>query len=468
MQPQVTFNDVAGQDEAKTNLREIVDFLRNPMKYHKIGARVPRAILLVGQPGTGKTLLARAVAGEAGVPFFTISASEFVKTAGESGAGRVHHLFQRARASSPSLVFIDDLDAVVRKCGAGLGSTNDEREQAINQLLVEIDGFDDQPAVAILAATNRPDTLDTALLRPGRFNRQVTVGLPDRRSREGILSIHTRHLRLASNVDLGIIARSTLGFSGADLANLCNAAALVAARSGHEQVNMTDFETALDRILLGATHKRLPNDYDRRVMAYHEAGHALVAWLSPSADPVHQITIFPHGRTTGVTEQLPGDDHGSYSKDYLLARLAILLGGRAGEELATGEITTGSENDLIEATRLARRMVARWGMGRLGLIAFDTREEQTFPGYEMSHSRLYSEATAARIDQDVQELLNDRYAAAFRLLDEARDPLDRLVDALLKDETINQEEMAGILGPRPYTAEVDSHLPVKWPHLNQG
>lgn len=463
--PQVTFADVAGEEEAKNDLQEIVDFLRNPEKYHKVGARVPRGVLLVGQPGTGKTLLARAIAGEAGVPFFTISASEFVEMFVGVGASRVRDLFKRAKDASPAIVFIDELDAVGRKRGAGVGNVNDEREQTLNQLLVEMDGFDERHEVIILAATNRPDVLDTALLRPGRFDRQVVVGLPDREGREGILKIHTRGLKLAKDVNLSIIARTTTGFSGADLANLCNEAALVAARHANDTVNMANFEEALDRILLGATRKLLLNDHDRRVVAYHEAGHALVAWLTPSADPVHKVTIVPRGRALGVTEQLPGEDHYNYSKPYLLARLSVMLGGRGAEETVIGEITTGAENDLIEATRLARRMVTRWGMGSLGPIALDTRDEQPFLGYELSQPRDYSEETAARIDQDVRDLLKTRYQDVRKLLTDSRQKLDQLVEALLKDETLNQDEMARILGPRPIPANEEVNSMVEMPEF---
>jgi len=397
--PEVTFDDVAGAEEAKDELSEVVEFLRNPQKYHDIGARIPRGVLLVGPPGTGKTLLARAVSGEAEVPFFIISASEFVEMFVGVGASRVRDLFEKAKAAAPSIIFIDELDAVGRRRGAGLGAVNDEREQTLNQLLVEMDGFDDRHEVILLAATNRPDVLDPALLRPGRFDREITVSLPDRRGREGILKIHSRGLRLAPDVNLTIMARSTTGFSGADLANLCNEAALIAARGGHDQVSMQDFEEALDRIILGAARSTILSDHDRKVVAYHEAGHALVAWLLPNADPVHKVTIIPRGRALGVTEQLPGEDQVNYSREYLLSRIAVMLGGRTAEELAIGDITTGAENDLVEATRLARRMVTRWGMGDLGLMAISTDEEQPFLGYELAQGHEYSEETSARIDK---------------------------------------------------------------------
>jgi cell division protease FtsH len=456
--PDVTFKDVAGADEAKSELQEIVEFLRHPAKYHDLGARIPRGVLLVGPPGTGKTLMARAVAGEADVAFFSLSASEFVEMFVGVGASRVRDLFEQAKAAAPAIVFIDELDAVGRRRGAGLGAVNDEREQTLNQLLVEMDGFDDRHEVIVLAATNRPDVLDPALLRPGRFDRQVTVGLADRQGRQGILHIHTQNLRLAPDVDLGLLARTTTGFSGADLANLCNEAALVAARHDHDNVTMADFEEAVDKVLLGEVRPLLMNDHDRRVVAYHEAGHALVAWLTPGADPVHKVTIIPRGRALGVTEQVPGDDHYNYSRDYLMSRLAVMLGGRTAEEIALGDVTTGAENDLVEATRLVRRMITRWGMGSLGPVAFQTDEQQPFLGYELAQGRDFSEATAAQIDQDVQRVLQERHAAVHDLLAGARDSLDRLVEALLHEETIDQDELTRILGPRPEPAKEVSHV----------
>lgn len=444
----VTFDDVAGEDEAKQDLREVVDFLRRPEKYHLIGARVPRGVLLVGPPGTGKTLLARAVAGEADVPFFTISASEFVEMFVGVGASRVRDLFEKAKAASPSIVFIDELDAVGRRRGAGLGTVNDEREQTLNQLLVELDGFDVSHEVILIAATNRFDVLDPALLRPGRFDRQITVVLPDRKGREGILRIHTRELNLAKDVNLSLIAGTTTGFSGADLANLCNEAALVAARNDHRQVMMTDFEEALDRALLGAARTLLLNDQERRVVAYHESGHAIAAWFSPHADPVHKVTIMPHGRALGVTEQVPGEDRYNYSRPYLLDRLSVMLGGRAAEELALGEITTGAENDLVDASRLARRMITRWGMGNLGPMALSTDDEQPFLGYELTQRREYSEQTAFRIDQEVERILEGRYKDIKQLLEHHSEQLDKLAHKLLQDETITQDELVKILGNR--------------------
>ncbi len=447
-QPKVTFSDVAGADEAKAELQEEVDFLRNPQKYRDIGARIPRGILLVGPPGTGKTLLARAVAGEAGVPFFSINASEFVEMFVGVGASRVRDLFRQAKESAPAIVFIDELDAVGRRRGAGVGSGSDEREQTLNQLLGELDGFDPRLDVIILAATNRPDVLDPALLRPGRFDRQVVIGLPDRKGREGILRIHARRLRLAADVDLSLLAKMTIGLNGADLANLCNEAALVAARHNRSTVAVAEFEEAYDKIRLGAAHPQLIDPKERRVVAYHEAGHAVVAWFTPTADPVQKVTIVPHGQALGITEQIPREERHNLNQAYLKARLAVMLGGRTAEEIAIGEITTGAENDLVEATRLARRMVTRWGMGKLGPIAFRADEEHPFLGYELSQRPDYSEATAAEIDAEVRRLLEEAHEDVRRKLTEARERLDDLVEALLREETIQLDELNRILGPR--------------------
>jgi cell division protease FtsH len=448
--PKVTFADVAGADEAKQDLTEVVDFLRHPAKYLAIGARIPRGVLLVGPPGTGKTLLARAVAGEAGVPFFHMSGSEFVEMFVGVGASRVRDLFVQAKAAQPAIVFVDELDAVGRRRGAGVGNVNDEREQTLNQLLVEMDGFDERQQVILLAATNRPDVLDPALLRPGRFDRQVVVPLPDWRGRLGILKIHTRHLHLAADVDLERLARIATGLSGADLANLCNEAALGTARHNRKEVTMEDFEQAWDKIVLGAARDTVLSARDRRVVAYHEGGHAVVAWFTPAADPVRKVTIVPHGRALGVTAQRPTEERYNMSRADLLARLDVMLGGRASESLVIGEITTGAENDLVQATQLARRMIARWAMGSsLGPVAFDSQEEQPFLGYQLSHGRDYSEATAARIDQEVERLLSDRQSIVRRLLSESREQLDRLAITLLKEETVAEEQLLSILGPRP-------------------
>jgi cell division protease FtsH len=451
-QSKVTFSDVAGADEAKADLQEEVDFLRHPKKYHDLGARIPKGVLLVGPPGTGKTLLARAVAGEAGVPFFSINASEFVQMFVGVGASRVRDLFGQAKKAAPAIVFIDEFDAVGRRRGAGIGGGNDEREQTLNQLLGELDGFDERLEVILLAATNRPDVLDPALLRPGRFDRRVVVGLPDRQGREGILRIHTRKLRLSDDVDLSMLAQTTIGMNGADLANLCNEAALAAARHDRGALSLADFEEAQDKVRLGAALPQLVNPVERRIVAYHEAGHAVVAWLTPDADSVHKVTIVPHGQALGLTEQIPNEERHNFSLSYLKARLAVLLGGRTAEEIAIGDISTGAENDLVEATRLARRMVTRWGMGNLGLVAFKTDDQQPFLGYEISQGRDYSEATAARIDQDVQLLLDQAHDAVRRLLTEVSERLDRLVQALLQDETVGPKDLIRILGPRPPSA----------------
>ena len=447
--PKVTFADVAGADEAKGDLTEVVDFLKHPAKYLEIGARIPRGVLLVGPPGTGKTLLARAVAGEAGVPFFSISGSEFVEMFVGVGASRVRDLFVQAKASEPAIVFIDELDAVGRRRGAGLGATNDEREQTLNQLLVEMDGFDERQMVIILAATNRPDVLDPALLRPGRFDREVVVPLPDWRGREGILRIHTRHLHLAPDVNLERLARTATGLSGADLANLANEAALGAARHNRTEITMQDFEQAWDKIVLGAERTTVLTPRDRRVVAYHEGGHAVVAWLTPAADSVRKVTIVPHGRALGVTEQLPTEERYNMSRADLLARLDVMLAGRASEALVIGDITTGAENDLVQATRLARRMMTRWGMGSLGPVAFESDDEQPFLGYQLSQGRDYSEATASRIDREVEQLLADRQRVVQDLLTGARNQLDKLAETLLKEETVGEDQLLRILGPRP-------------------
>ncbi len=447
-QQRVRFADVAGEEEAKHDLAEIVDFLRNPRKYHDLGARIPRGVLLIGPPGTGKTLLARAVAGEAEVPFFSISASEFVEMFVGVGASRVRDLFEKAKRSAPAIVFVDELDAVGRQRGVGVGGGSDEREQTLNQLLVEMDGFDERQSVIIVAATNRPDVLDPALLRPGRFDRHVTVGLPDRVGRQGILDIHARRLPLADDVDLGSLSRTTPGFSGADLANLCNEAALAAARRNHPRVALCDFEEALDKLLLGNTRSTLLSEHDRQVIAFHEAGHALIAMSLPEADPVRKISIVPRGQALGTTAQLPIEDRANYSRSYLMARLTVVLGGRAAEELFLNDITVGAENDLLQATDLARRMVTRWGMSELGLASYRAGgQEQPFLGYELSQGRDYSEAKAAEIDAAVSALLENRYQAARELLQTREASLRRLVSLLLAEETVGAEQIMAVLAP---------------------
>jgi len=453
--PTVTFADLAAVDEAKDELAEVVDFLKHPAKYLAIGARIPRGVLLVGPPGTGKTLLGRAVAGEAEVPFFSISGSEFVEMFVGVGASRVRDLFVQAKAAEPAIVFIDELDAVGRRRGAGVGQVNDEREQTLNQLLVEMDGFDERQQVIVLAATNRPDVLDPALLRPGRFDRQVQVPLPDWHGREGILRIHTRHLHLDADVDLERIARTATGLSGAALANLCNEAALGAARHDRTAVTMADFDEAWDKIALGAERKMVLTPRDRRVVAYHEGGHVVVAWLTPGADPVRKVTIVPHGQALGVTEQLPVEERYNMSRADLVARLDVMLAGRESEALVIGDVTTGAENDLVHATALARRMITRWGMGALGPVAFASEDEQPFLGYRLSQNRDYSEATASRVDREVEHLLAERQTAVRQLLTAARDRLDALAERLLKEETIGGEALERILGPRPAGAQAD-------------
>ena len=445
--PRVTFSDVAGEEEAKHELTEVVDFLRNPAKYHSIGARLPRGILLIGPPGTGKTLLARAVAGEAGVPFFSVSASEFVEMFVGVGASRVRDLFERAKASSPSIVFVDELDAVGRQRFAGVGGGNDEREQTLNQLLVEMDGFDAHQNVIVIAATNRPDVLDPALLRPGRFDRQVTVGLPDRRGREAILRIHSRGIPVSSNVDLDGIAGATPGFSGADLANLVNEAALLAARKDKKVVERNDFDEAIDKIVLGTERAFVMNERDKQVVAYHEAGHALVAYFSEGADPLRKVSIVPRGRALGVTVQSPTEDRFNYSRHYLKGRLAVMMGGRIAEEIVFREITTGAQNDLKEATSLARRMVGLWGMSsEVGSIYLGTGEEHVFLGREMGQEREISDDLLDRADRAIQAFIDEARNRATKILSDYREKLDSLAEALITDETVDSERIAEILG----------------------
>ncbi|CAG1013318.1 cell division protease FtsH [Anaerolineae bacterium] len=445
--PQVTFQDVAGEDSAKEELTEMVDFLKDPDKYIRLGARIPRGVLLVGPPGTGKTLLARAVAGEAKVPFFSLSASEFVEMFVGVGASRVRDLFTRAKAAAPAIVFIDEIDAVGRQRGAGLGGGNDEREQTLNQLLVEMDGFDQRETVIIMAATNRPDVLDPALLRPGRFDRQVTVDLPDRAGREAILKVHTRDIPLSRDVDLSLLAASTIGFSGADLENLANEGALSAARNKRDKVTMRDFQLALDRIILGSERPPLSNEHERRVVAYHEAGHALVSLLESEADPVVKVTIVPRGRALGVTQSAPSDDRRNYSKEYLMARLFVLMGGRSAEELVFNQITTGAENDLRVATGLARNMVSQWGMNEeVGPVNYGDYDRQPFLGYSLAQPRQYSDATAALIDRETKRLVEQAHQHARQLLRDNRDKLDALANELLEVEVVDQARVYEIAG----------------------
>jgi cell division protease FtsH len=446
--PGVTFADVAGEDEAKAELTEVVDFLKMPERYRKLGARLPRGVLLVGPPGTGKTLLARSVAGEAGVPFFSITASEFVELFVGVGASRVRDLFSKAKATAPSIIFVDEIDAVGRQRGAGLGGGNDEREQTLNQLLAEMDGFDASTSVIVIAATNRPDVLDPALLRPGRFDRQVTVGYPDRAGREAILRIHTRQIPLDPDLDLNIVAQQTVGFAGADLANLANEAALSAARGGRQSVNLADFEVSLDKVLLGTRQAALTDPNERRLVAYHEGGHALVALLTPEADPVQKVTIVPRGRALGVTAQRPQEDRRNFSRDVLLARLAVSLGGRAAEELVYGQPTTGAESDLKAATDLARRMVGLWGMSdELGPVSYNVGERDPFLGREIAAPKEYAESTATRIDDAVAELLEAARQRASDLLAGHRPQLDAIADELVTTETVSGERLAELVPP---------------------
>jgi cell division protease FtsH len=459
-QARVTFEDVAGIEEAEQELAEIVDFLKDADKYRHLGARLPRGVLLIGPPGTGKTLLAKAVAGEAQVPFFSISASEFVELFVGVGASRVRDLFSKAKAMAPAIVFVDEIDAVGRQRGAGLGGGNDEREQTLNQLLVEMDGFDENASVIVLAATNRPDVLDPALLRPGRFDRQVTVAFPDRAGREAILRIHTAKLPLAPGVDLDAVARSTPGFSGADLANLANEAALRAARTNATQVTQANFEEALDSIVLGTRQPGLTNAAERRTVAYHEGGHAIVARLTPGADPVNRVTIVPHGQALGVTEQRPDEDRRNYPRDYLEGRLAVQLGGRAAEEVVFGQPTTGAESDLKAATSLARRMVGLWGMDDdLGPVSYGVGETQPFLGRELAAPRDYADATAARIDQAVATIIEHARERATEIVRRARPALDALADELVMKETVDGRRLDEIIVAAGFTPAPAAALP---------
>jgi cell division protease FtsH len=444
-QKKVTFKDVAGVDEAKEELKEIIEYLREPQKFQKLGGRIPKGVLLVGPPGTGKTLLARAVAGEANVPFFSISGSDFVEMFVGVGASRVRDLFEQGKKNAPCIIFIDEIDAVGRHRGAGLGGGHDEREQTLNQLLVEMDGFESNDGVILVAATNRPDVLDPALLRPGRFDRRVVVGLPDVRGREEVLRVHVKKVPVADDVNLNILARGTPGFSGADLANMVNEAALNAARVNRKQVVMYDFELAKDKVLMGAERKSmLLTDEEKRVTAYHEAGHALVSIMQPHSDPIHKVTIIPRGMALGVTIFLPGDRH-NYTREYLEANLAIAYGGRTAEEIFLNQMSTGAGSDIENATDLARRMVCEYGMSRLGPLTFGKKEEQIFLGREIAQHRDFSEETARQIDLEVRRLIDEAYQAAHGILEAHKDAMHRIAAALLERETIDAEEVKMLL-----------------------
>lgn len=449
-QKKATFKDVAGTDEAKEELQEIIEFLKDPQKFQKLGGRIPKGVLLVGPPGTGKTLLARAIAGEANVPFFSISGSDFVEMFVGVGASRVRDLFEQGKKNAPCIIFIDEIDAVGRHRGAGLGGGHDEREQTLNALLVEMDGFESNEGVILIAATNRPDVLDPALLRPGRFDRRVVVARPDVKGREEILRVHTRKVPIGDDVDLSIIARGTPGFSGADLANLVNEAALWAARQNRKFVTMADFEMSKDKVLMGVERKSMIlSDEEKKNTAYHEAGHALVAAMTPGADPVHKVTIIPRGMALGLTMQLPEADKHTYTREYLEGMLAVLMGGRSAEEIFLGHITTGAGNDIERATDIARNMVCEWGMSELGPLAFGKKDEAIFLGREIAQHRDYSEDTAIQIDKEVRRIVNAAYEKARGILSDNRDVLERVAQALLEREVIDAAEVKLLMEGKP-------------------
>jgi cell division protease FtsH len=446
-QSKVTFNDVAGVDEAKDELQEVIAFLKDPKKFTKLGGRIPKGCLLIGPPGTGKTLLARAIAGEAGVPFFSISGSDFVEMFVGVGASRVRDLFIQGKKSAPCIIFIDEIDAVGRQRGAGLGGGHDEREQTLNQLLVEMDGFETNEGVILIAATNRPDVLDPALLRAGRFDRRVVVPRPDIKGREGILSVHSRKVPLASDVDIGVLARGTPGFAGADLENLVNEAALLAARNDKEKVDMIDFELAKDKVMMGSERKSMIiSEEEKRITAYHEAGHALVAKFLPGADPIHKVTIIPRGMALGLTQQLPIDEKHTYPKEYLLNNLAILFGGRVAEELILKHTTTGAGNDIERATELAHQMVCEWGMSeKLGPMTFGKKEEQIFLGRDFTQQQDYSESTAVEIDSEVRRIIQECYEKAKNILMNNIDLLHKVAQKLLEKEVLDGTEIEALV-----------------------
>ena len=446
-QGKVTFEDVAGIEEAKEELEEIIAFLKDPKKFTKLGGKIPKGVLLVGPPGTGKTLLARAVAGEAGVPFFSISGSDFVEMFVGVGASRVRDLFLQGKKNAPCIIFIDEIDAVGRHRGAGMGGGHDEREQTLNQLLVEMDGFESNEGVILIAATNRPDVLDPALLRPGRFDRQVVVPRPDVKGREKILSVHAKKVPLTPEVDLAVIARGTPGFSGADLANLVNEAALLAARNDKSSVNMQDFDAAKDKVLMGAERRSMViSDEEKKSTAYHEAGHTLVAKMTPGSDPVHKVSIIPRGRALGVTMQLPIEDKHSYNRESLLGRIAVLMGGRAAEELIFNTFTTGAGNDIERATEMARKMVCEWGMSdRMGPVSFGKKDESIFLGREMAMHKNFSEETAEKIDDEIKRIVDESYSRALTILRENEQILHNLSNCLIEKENLTGAEVDDII-----------------------
>lgn len=451
-QKRVTFKDVAGVEEAKEELVEIIEFLKDPQKFQKLGGKIPKGVLMVGPPGTGKTLLAKAVAGEANVPFFSISGSDFVEMFVGVGASRVRDLFEQGKKNAPCIIFIDEIDAVGRHRGAGLGGGHDEREQTLNQLLVEMDGFESNDGVILVASTNRPDVLDPALLRPGRFDRRVVVGRPDVRGREGILKVHTRKIPLDEAVDVNVIARGTPGFTGADLANIVNEAALNAARFNKKVVSMNDFEIAKDKVMMGAERRSMViSDEEKRNTAYHEAGHTLVGLKVPTADPVHKVTIIPRGMALGVTQSLPEGDKYSHTKEYLLGQIAMLMGGRIaeGEFIGQEKITTGASNDIERATELARSMVCEYGMSELGPLTFGKKDEQIFLGREINQHRDYSEDTAIRIDQEVQKIVSEQYARAEKIIKDNKESMIRLAEALLEFETLDAVQIRRVVAGLP-------------------